>query len=92
MGGVARSNESTGPHLSGFTSAATPFAAAGILLDTPCDSIRRPRVVRNPRSCAHRVPLVGGSTDRAEWFPLAAVDGIQRVKLVDIALSMAGLR
>ena len=35
---------------------------------------------------------VGGSTDRAEWFPLAAVDALQRVKLVDIALSMAGLR
>ena len=35
---------------------------------------------------------VGGSTDRAEWFPLAAVDELQRVKLVDIALSMAGIR
>src|SRR6187549_3530379 len=35
---------------------------------------------------------VGGSTDRAEWFPLTAVDALQRVKLVDIALSMAGLR
>jgi len=35
---------------------------------------------------------VGGTTDRAEWFPLAGVDGLQRVKLVDIALSMAGLR
>jgi ADP-ribose pyrophosphatase YjhB (NUDIX family) len=35
---------------------------------------------------------VGGSTDRAEWFPLTAVDALQRVKLVDIALSMAGHR
>lgn len=35
---------------------------------------------------------VGGSTDRAEWFPLPAVDALQRVKLVDIALSMAGHR
>ena len=35
---------------------------------------------------------IGGSTDRAEWFPLTAVDGLQRVKLVDIALSMAGLK
>lgn len=30
-----------------------------------------------------------GSTDRAEWFPLAALPP-QRVKLVDIALGMAG--
>jgi ADP-ribose pyrophosphatase YjhB (NUDIX family) len=34
----------------------------------------------------------GGSTDMAEWFPLRAVDDLQRVKLVDIALRMAGLR
>jgi len=32
---------------------------------------------------------IGGSTDRAEWFPLAAVSALQRVKLVDIALKMA---
>jgi 8-oxo-dGTP diphosphatase len=32
---------------------------------------------------------VGGSTDRAEWFPLQSVSGLQRVKLVDIALRMA---
>ena len=32
-----------------------------------------------------------GSTDRAEWFPLAEVPTLQRVKLVDIALEMAGL-
>jgi 8-oxo-dGTP diphosphatase len=30
-----------------------------------------------------------GSTDRAEWFPLASVPGLQRVKLVDIGLEMA---
>ncbi|WP_345801000.1 NUDIX hydrolase [Microbacterium sp. AZCO] len=35
---------------------------------------------------------VDGSTDRADWFPLASIDGLQRVKLVDIALSMAGVR
>lgn len=34
---------------------------------------------------------VDGSTDRAEWFPLADVRGLQRVKLVDIGLEMAGL-
>ena len=34
---------------------------------------------------------VGGSTDRAEWFPLAEVKNLQRVKLVDIALEMAGI-
>lgn len=33
---------------------------------------------------------IGGSTDRAEWFPLANVSGLQRVRLVDIALKMAG--
>jgi 8-oxo-dGTP diphosphatase len=32
-----------------------------------------------------------GSTDRAEWFPLGEVSSLQRVKLVDIALEMAGL-
>lgn len=35
---------------------------------------------------------VGGSTDRAEWFPLSAVAALQRVKLVDIALRMADIR
>lgn len=32
----------------------------------------------------------GGSTDRAGWFPLREVPALQRVKLVDIALEMAG--
>jgi len=32
-----------------------------------------------------------GSTDRAEWFPLKSVAALQRVKLVDISLRMAGL-
>ncbi|WP_445929046.1 hypothetical protein, partial [Mycobacterium tuberculosis] len=32
-----------------------------------------------------------GSTDRAEWFSLAAVARLQRVRLVDIALRMAGI-
>ncbi|WP_109208732.1 MULTISPECIES: NUDIX domain-containing protein [Microbacterium] len=32
-----------------------------------------------------------GSTDRAEWFALSEVRGLQRVKLVDIALEMAGV-
>lgn len=31
----------------------------------------------------------GGSTDRAEWFPLRSVPALERVKLVDIALKMA---
>jgi 8-oxo-dGTP diphosphatase len=34
---------------------------------------------------------VDGSTDRAEWFPLATVFELPRVKLVDIALRMAGI-
>lgn len=33
----------------------------------------------------------GGSTDMAQWFPRKAVAGLQRVKLVDIALRMAGI-
>ena len=33
----------------------------------------------------------GGSTDRADWFALAEVRSLQRVRLVDIGLGMAGL-
>jgi 8-oxo-dGTP diphosphatase len=33
----------------------------------------------------------GGSTDKAEWFSRSAVAELQRVKLVDIALRMAGV-
>lgn len=32
-----------------------------------------------------------GSTDMAEWFTLRSVSELQRVKLVDIALRMAGI-
>ncbi len=32
-----------------------------------------------------------GSTDRAQWFALPAVRDLQRVRLVDIALRMAGV-
>ncbi|MFJ4223503.1 NUDIX hydrolase [Microbacterium sp. NPDC089695] len=32
-----------------------------------------------------------GSTDMAAWYPLASVAELQRVKLVDISLRMAGL-
>jgi ADP-ribose pyrophosphatase YjhB (NUDIX family) len=34
---------------------------------------------------------VGGSTDLARWFPLDAVDALDRVPLVDAARRMAGL-
>ena len=34
---------------------------------------------------------VDGSTDRAEWFALAAVRRLRRVQLVDIGFRMAGL-
>lgn len=34
---------------------------------------------------------VGGSTDRAGWFPVAEIDDLQHVQLVDIGLEMAGL-
>lgn len=33
-----------------------------------------------------------GSTDRADWFSLQSVKTLQRVKLVDISIDMAGLR
>lgn len=33
-----------------------------------------------------------GSTDMAAWFTLEEIAGLQRVKLVDIAMKMAGLR
>jgi ADP-ribose pyrophosphatase YjhB (NUDIX family) len=32
-----------------------------------------------------------GSTDRAEWFTLAATRKLRRVQLVDVALRMAGI-
>lgn len=32
-----------------------------------------------------------GSTDMAQWFPRKAIVDLQRVKLVDIALGMAGI-
>lgn len=34
---------------------------------------------------------IGGSTDRAEWFPLSAIPTLHHVKLVDIGLRFAGL-
>lgn len=34
---------------------------------------------------------IGGSTDRAQWFPRADIEGLQHVHLVDLALEMAGL-
>jgi 8-oxo-dGTP diphosphatase len=34
---------------------------------------------------------VGGSTDRAEWFPIGAAKRLRRVKLVDVAFGMAGI-
>lgn len=35
---------------------------------------------------------VDGSSDMAEWIPLAKVRGVERVGLVDIGLGMAGLK
>lgn len=32
---------------------------------------------------------IGGTTDRADWFPRSAVRGLPHVKLVDVALKMA---
>ncbi|ADG73428.1 NUDIX hydrolase [Cellulomonas flavigena DSM 20109] len=36
-------------------------------------------------------PEVGGGTDEAAWFPLAEVDGLRRVDMVDTARRLAGL-
>lgn len=50
------------------------------------------RIVYRARVTGGRLRFeTGGSTDMAEWFSLAAVTGLQRVKLVDIALRMAKL-
>ena len=63
------------------------------------------RVARDSSSPLHtlrivyRAHIVGGrlrfekngSTDMAGWFDLEAIGGLQRVKLVDIALGMAGI-
>lgn len=50
------------------------------------------RIVYSARITGGRLrDEVGGSTDRAEWFPLPGVWLLQRVKLVDIALKMAQL-
>lgn len=35
---------------------------------------------------------VDGSTDRAAWFPLSELGTVKRVRLVDVALTWAGLR
>ena len=34
-------------------------------------------------------PEVGGTTDRAEWIPIAEVGGLERVELVDAGLRLA---
>lgn len=58
----------------------------------PPDPLHALRIVYRARVTGGRLRNeVGGSTDRAEWFTLASVRSLQRVKLVDIALGMAGL-
>lgn len=50
------------------------------------------RIIYRARITAGRLrDEVNGSTDRADWFPLDAVPELQRVKLVEIGLEMAGM-
>lgn len=62
------------------------------LSDDATDPLHTLRIVYRARIVGgHLRNETDGSTDRAEWFPLAQVPRLQRVKLVDIALEMAGL-
>jgi len=50
------------------------------------------RIVYRARVVGGRLRFeTDGSTDRAEWFTLAATRKLRRVQLVDIALRMAGV-
>jgi len=56
------------------------------------DPLHSLRIVYRARITGGRLRNeVDGSTDRAEWFPLTSVRTLARVKLVDIALGMAGI-
>lgn len=56
------------------------------------DPLHTLRIVYRAEVTAGRLRFeTDGSTDRAEWFTLPAVAELQRVKLVDIALRMAGI-
>ena len=49
------------------------------------------RIVYRARIASGRLRFEkNGSTDMAAWYPLDEVSGLQRVRLVDIALGMAG--
>ncbi|GAA3752732.1 hypothetical protein GCM10022240_02210 [Microbacterium kribbense] len=48
------------------------------------------RIVYRARITGGRLRAeIGGSTDRADWFPLTAVRKLPRVRLIDIALQLA---
>ena len=64
--------------------------AARRLADDATGPLHALRIVYRARISGGRLRNeVGGSTDRAEWFALQSVGGLQRVKLVDTALKMA---
>ncbi|MDZ8200696.1 NUDIX hydrolase [Microbacterium sp. SSW1-59] len=61
------------------------------LADDPVGSLHALRIVYRAHITGGRLRNeIDGSTDRADWFPLAEVKRLQRVKLVDIALRMSG--
>jgi len=56
------------------------------------DPLQALRIIYRARITGGRLRNeVDGSTDRAEWFTPEQVSALQRVKLVDVALKMAGL-
>ncbi len=59
-------------------------------LDGSARPMRSIRVVFEARIAGGELtPEVGGTTDRAEWIPIAEVGGLERVALVDAGLRLA---
>jgi ADP-ribose pyrophosphatase YjhB (NUDIX family) len=68
------------------------IAAADRLTDDAVGPLHTLRIVYRAHTTGGRLRNeLDGSTDQAAWFALAEVRKLPRVKLVDIALKMAGL-
>ncbi|MFJ4036873.1 NUDIX hydrolase [Microbacterium sp. NPDC090007] len=62
------------------------------LADGATDPLHALRIVYRARVVGGRLRYErDGSTDRAEWFTMAAARRLRRVQLVDVAFRMAGL-